>query len=205
MEFLENPRRGLRAPIRCEARVALPRGGFWGSPTHDLGYAGCQLLATERLPAGTELDLELAEERVPAPARVKGRVVWTAERAPFLTGVAFTAESAAAARPFFDALLAAYPGLEAYAGCPARIPLDAPLSPGPAPRVDPELAPGEVAVLTALGEGMTAEALRAMLGARFAALTGPLFALLGRHQVVLGPPDRTAAAAWAPVLARVAR
>jgi hypothetical protein len=205
MEFIENPRHALRAPVRCEARVAMPGGGFWGSPTHDLGYAGCQLLATERLPAGTELDLLLVEERVPTPARVKGRVAWTAEHAPFYTGVAFTPESAEAARPFFDALLAAYPGLEAYAGCPSRVPLDAPLAPGPVPRVDPELTPGEAKVMAALGEGMTAQALRDKLGAGFVGLQGPLFALLGRHHVVLGSGNGSTATAWAPLIARALR
>jgi hypothetical protein len=205
MEFLLNPRRAPRAPIRCEARVAMPSGGYWGSPTHDLGYAGCQLVAPEFLDPGTELRIELVEVRVPTPVTVVGNVAWSSGIAPWKVGVTFLPESAAAARPFFDAILAAYPGLEAYAASPERIPADADLAPGPEPRVDPELGPEEAAVLAAIGAGLRVDLLRQKLGARFAGLLGPLFALLGRQQVVLGPPDSKAAAGWAPYVARSGR
>jgi hypothetical protein len=205
MEFVENPRRTPRAPIRCEARVVLSGGGFWSSPTHDLGPAGCQIAASGSLPAGTRLRMELTDERVPGPVRLEGSVVWSAGHEPWRTGVAFTPESAARARPFFAALLVAYPGLEGVASSPTRISLDAPLAPGPAPRVDPELAPEQAEVLTALGAGFTVRALRERLGPRFEPLRGLLFALLGHHQVVIGPPDPVTAAAWAAHLRRVGR
>lgn len=205
MEFLENPRRALRVPVRCDALMALPGGGYWSSPTQNLGAAGCQLVTSEKLTVGTELTLELTAERVAGPVTVVGSVVWVSERPPWHTGLAFTSESAAGARPFFQALLDAHPGLEAHAFAPERLPLDAPLAPGPVPRVEPELAGEEAAVLAALGEGMTAHALRAKLGARFDALAGPLFALLGRRQVVIGPPDAAAAAAWKDAIERAGR
>lgn len=205
MEFLENPRHAPRAPVRCDARIALPRGGFWGSPTYDLGAAGCQIVAAEPLPLGTTLTLELKEDRVPGPVTVTGKVVWVSEKGPWHTGLAFTPESAAAARPFFQAILDAYPGLDGFSHSPSRLPLDAPIAPGPAPRVDPELAPEEAAVLAALGDGMTVFALRDKLGARFSQLVGPLFALVGRSQVVIGPPDRAAAAGWKDAVERAAR
>ncbi|MFT3913476.1 MAG: PilZ domain-containing protein [Anaeromyxobacteraceae bacterium] len=205
MEFLENPRHNPRIPVRCDARIALPRGGFWGSPTYDLGSSGCQIVTAEPLPLGSELTLELKEDRVRSPVTVTGKVVWVSDRAPWHTGLAFTPASVDAAKPFFRAILEAYPGLGGFSYSPARIPLDAPLAPGPAPRVDPELAPEEADVLAALGEGMTTHALRAKLGARFPELSGPLFALVGRHQIVIGPPDRAAAAAWKESVARVVR
>jgi hypothetical protein len=85
------------------------------------------------------------------------------------------------------------------------VPVDAPLAPGPVPRVEPELAPPEAAVLQALGDGMAAAALRKKLGSRFAGLQGHLFALIGRHHIVIGPPDPAAAAGWAKHVARAGR
>lgn len=204
MEFLENPRRAPRAPIRCDARVAMPGGGYWGSPTHDFGFSGCQLVAAGPLAPGTDLEIELSVERVPRPVTVKGRVAWVSGHAPWHVGVVFRPESAEAARPFFDAILEAY-GLEAYAQSPERIPADAGLAPGPPPRLLPELAPEEAAVLAAIGPGLRASALRDKLGARFAELAGPLFGLIGRQHVVVGPPDEKAAAAWARHVERFAR
>jgi hypothetical protein len=203
MEFLVNPRRAPRAPIRCDARVAMPGGGFWGSPTHDLGYAGCQLVAASPLAPGADLEIELAVERVARPVTVKGRVAWVSRHAPWHVGVVFRPESAEAARAFLGAILAAYPGLEAYAHSPERIPADAELAPGPPPRLDPEIGRGEAAVLAALGPGLRAGALRDRLGPRYADLAGPLFALIGRQHVVMGPPDERAAAAWARHVARL--
>jgi len=205
MEFLVNPRRALRAPIRCDARVAMPGGGFWGSPTHDLGFAGCQLVASNRLAPGTELEIELVEERVPTPVTVTGRVAWVSGHAPWHVGIVFRPDSVQAARPFFDAILAAYPGLEAYASCPERIPADADLAPGPLPRVDPDLGHEEAAVLAAIGPGLRADALRDKLGPRYASLAGPLFGLIGRQHIVLGPPDAQAALGWARHVARASR
>jgi len=205
MEFLVNPRRAPRAPIRCDARVATPGGGYWGSPTHDLGFAGCQLVAAGRLAPGTDLEIELAVERVPRTVTVKGRVAWVSSHAPWHVGVVFLPESAEAARAFLAAVLAAYPGLEAYAHSPERIPADAELAPGPPPRLDPEIGRGEAAVLAAIGPGLRASALRDKLGTHYSDLAGPLFALIGRQQVVVGPPDEKAAAAWARHVARVAR
>ena len=205
MEFLENPRKAPRAPLRCEARVALAGGGYWASPTHDLGATGCQITASGPLPVGASIRLELTDERVPGPVKLDARVVWCDEDEPWHTGLAFTPESAARARPFFEALLRAYPGLEGFVSPPERVAVDAPLAPGPAPRVDPELAPEEATVLDALGDGTTADGLRRKLGPRFDALRGLLFAMLGHHHVVVGPPDPNAAAAWAPYVGRARR
>ena len=72
-EFIQNPRRAPRAPVRCEARIALRDGRFFASPTSDYGPRGCQVLAPHELTPGTRLFVELVNERVPeaAPAAAK--------------------------------------------------------------------------------------------------------------------------------------
>jgi hypothetical protein len=195
-DVLLNPRRAPRVPVRCDARVVTPGGGFWGSPTHDFGAAGCQLHAPERLPTGLTVRVVLENERVAKPVEVMGTVVWAAREPPWAVGLAFTPASVVAARPFFDAILAAYPGLDHFAYCPERVPADAPVAPGPFPRVAPELHAEEAELLLAVGAGARLDELRTRLGKRFERLVGPMFAMLGRHLLVVGPPDPSAAAAW---------
>jgi hypothetical protein len=200
-EFIENPRRTPRVAVRCEARIAVRDGGFWASPTSDYGPRGCQVLAPVRLEPGSRLFLELANERIPAPAVLAGYVAWTARQAPWRTGIAFDGGSAAAAGGFFDQLTAAFPGIDTYGQAPGRIPADATLAPRPPPPLRPQLSEEEASLLAALGPGLRADALRAKLG--YAWGRGyALFSLLGRRYVAIGEPAPAAAAAWTELVAR---
>lgn len=203
-EQIENPRQSPRAPVRCDARVALREGGFWITPTRDYGPRGCQVLAPSALGPGARLFVELLNERVEGPVELAGRVAWAAREEPWRTGIAFDDGSLSAARTFFDRLVAAYPGVDAYGRAPERVAAGAPLAPvAPPAEFEPRLSPDEAEVLLAIGGGATAGEVRERLGARWA--DGPvhaLFSLLGRRYVVPGGPDEEAASAWKALLGR---
>jgi hypothetical protein len=199
-QFILNPRRAPRAPVRCDARLALKEGGFFASPTSDYGPKGCQLLAPAPLNPGSRIFVELVNERVARPVELAGRVAWIAKAPPWRMGVAFDAGSLPAATGFFDQLAAVYPGIDTYGRAPDRIPEDAPLAPASPPEVLPELTDEEAEVLRAIGAGLRADELRDRLGAGFEGSLNAVFALLGRRYLTMGPPDAATAAAWATLL-----
>ncbi len=201
-DFIENPRRAPRAPVRCDARVALAGGGYWTGPTTDYGPHGCQLVSPTRLEPGQRIFLELVNERVEGQYRLSGRVAWASNAAPWRTGVAFDDGAVSTARDFFTRLAAAFPGLDTFGRAPDRIAADAPLAPAPPPALDPALLAEEVTVLEAVGEGAAAGAITERLGPDRLGPVNALFALLGRGYLVVGAPDAPAAAAWAALLAR---
>lgn len=180
--------------------MALREGGFWAGPTTDYGPRGCQLVAPARYAPGARIFLELVNERVPGQHHLSGRIAWCATAAPWRLGVAFDDGSAEVAHDFFGRLAAAYPGLDTYGRAPDRLPLDGPLAPAPLPAVLPALLPGEQRVLRLVGAGTTVAALRGAFGPDWEAHVNLVFALLGRHYLVIGPPDPAAADRWAPLL-----
>lgn len=201
-EFIENPRKTPRAPVRCEARVALREGGYWAGPTSDYGPKGCQVSAPSRLEPGSRLFLELVNERVPGPFQLSGRVAWSSNQPPWRSGIAFDEGSVAIAGRFFERLAAAYPGLDTYGRAPDRIPADGVLAPLRPPEVEPMLTTAERDVLRAVGAGATPESLRARFGDRWHVAQNATFSLLGRRYLTVGSADAQAAEAWAPLLAK---
>jgi hypothetical protein len=202
-EFIENPRRAPRAPVRCDARVALREGGFWSSPTSDYGPKGCQLLAPVPLAPGTRVFVELANERIERPVEIAGRVAWIAKAPPWRMGLAFDAGSLRAAGGFFEELAAVYPGIDTYGRAPDRIPAGAPLAPAAPPGAVPELTAEEARVIRGLGTGLRVAELRDKLAGDPHAALNAIFSLLGRKYVVVGEPDAAAAAAWASLSVRM--
>jgi hypothetical protein len=199
-EFIENPRRSPRAPVRCEARVALREGGYWAGPTCDYGPKGCQVSAPLRLEPGSRLFLELVNERVPGPFQVSGRVAWSSMDAPWRSGIAFDDASVVLAARFFERLAAAYPGLDTYGRAPDRIPADGTVVPLPPPAVEPLLTAAERDVLRAVGSGRPVTELRVQFDAAWREAQNALFSLLGRKYLAIGVRDEDAARAWAPLL-----
>jgi hypothetical protein len=199
-EFIENPRRAPRAPVRCEARVALREGGYWAGPTSDYGPKGCQVSAPLRLEPGSRLFLELVNERVPGPFQLSGSVAWSSKGPPWRSGIAFDEASVAIAGRFFERLAAAYPGLDTYGRAPDRIPADGTLAPLPPPAVEPLLTASERDVLRAVGAGLRPDQLREQSGARWRAAQNAAFSLLGRRYLTIGSADPAAAKAWEPLL-----
>lgn len=195
-EFIQNPRRVPRAPVRCEARIALADGGYWASPTSDYGPHGCQVLSPMPLAPGTRVFVELVNERVPEPVGLAGRVAWRAKDPPWRMGVHFDESSFGAAGGFFERLAAAYPGIDAYDRAPDRIPEDAPLAPAPPPESRPPLTEDEEELLVLVGAGARAGALGASFAGGRDRAVHAMFALLARRYLVVGEPDAEAAAAW---------
>lgn len=204
-ELIPNPRRSPRAPVRCEARIALKEGGYWAGPTTDYGPRGCQLVAPMRLEPGSRIFLELVNDRVPEPCALSGRIAWCTGQSPWHFGIAFDDGASITATAFFDRLAQAYPGLDTYGRAPDEIPAEAPLAPRSPPPVDLRLIKQEVQVMRVVGPGMTAAELRNRLGADWDWGVNALFSLIGHGHLVLGAPDPAAAAAWDPVLARSER
>lgn len=200
-DSIQNPRRVPRAPARCEARCLLPGGGFWASDTTDFGPKGCQLAAPGPFQKGDPVKLVLTSERLDTPLAVTGTVAWASSRAPWRIGVSFDPPFLPTTGSWFDRLVAAYPGLATYQLAPDSLALLDILHLGPVPRVAPELAPDEVAVMRAVGPGLTVKALQERLGPDWRGLEGVLFAMIGRKLLTLDAAAAAPPASWAPSLA----
>jgi hypothetical protein len=199
-EFIVNARHTPRAAVRCQARAPLLGGGFWSSDTEDIGPRGCQLVAPTRFTPGEGIELEISSERVSDPLWVGGRIAWAADEPPWRVGIAFSDQDQDAAARWFDRLVAAFPGLDASLLAPRKVPADAVVYLGRAPRLRPALESAEVAVLRAIGPGIAAGDLRRKMGADWEARQGALFSLLGRRFLTLTAADAAPADAWAGYL-----
>jgi hypothetical protein len=195
-EYIENPRRAPRAPIRFDARLAVRDGGFFEAETSDYGPGGCQLPTPVPLPTGARVFVELSHAATPAPCCFSGRVAWTRTDPEPRAGIAFDDGSAPPASRLFDHLARADLVAGDFPRAPDRVPVDERLAPAAPTSPLPVLSPAELVVLAALGPGATAGELRATLAARWDATVNALFALIGRGLVVAGPPDAAAAAEW---------
>jgi len=200
-EAIQNPRRVPRAPARCEARCLLPGGGFWASDTTDFGPRGCQLHAPGPFKKGDPVKLVLTSERLPEALATTGTVAWASGRAPWRIGVAFDEPYLGTTAVWFDQLVQAYPGLATFRLAPDSLEVTAVVRLGPAPRVAPELAPDEVSVLRAVGDGATVAALRDRLGQDWPAFEGLLFSMIGRKLLTVDAAAAGAPEAWTPYLA----
>jgi Tfp pilus assembly protein PilZ len=201
-DYIENPRRAPRAPVRCEARLALRDGGYFASATRDYGPGGCQVPTPVPLKPGSRIFVELSHTNTPMPFRISGRVAWASSDPTPRAGIAFDDASRRPAANLYDRLIGADATVVGSSFAPDRIPLDAEIAPAPPPDPAPALTEEDVAVLTAVGGGLTVEALRARLGARWETAVYATFALLGRRLLVMGPPDPSAAAAWSGLIRR---
>ncbi len=199
-DVIRNPRRVPRAPARCEARCLLPGGGFWASDTTDFGPKGCQLAAPGPFHKGDPIKLVLTSERMKEALATTGKVAWASSRAPWRIGVAFDDPYLGATGHWFDELVKAYPGLATFQLAPDSLDATATIRLGPAPRVAPDLAPDEVAVLRALGSGATVAALRERMGQDWPAFEGVLFAMIGKKLLTLDAAAAAPLEAWAPYL-----
>lgn len=197
VQLIQNPRRAPRAPVRCEARIALEDGGFWAAPTTDCGPHGCQVVSPLPLRPGSRVYVQLANERVPGAVEIAGHVAWTSMDGPWRMGVAFDPGSFHAAGAFFERLAAAYPGMDTYGRAPDRIPADAPLAPARPPSIPPLLTASEAKLLAGIGAGAPAGTLETIFADDLDLGVHALFSLLGRRYVVFGPADPAAAADWA--------
>ncbi len=102
-----NSRRFPRVPYEAVATIDH-RSERRSGVTRDVGPGGCLVLANEPLARGAVLRIVLSSDAVAEPLSASGRVAWANDR---LTGVEFTASTAAEASRWFDRLLAHAPEL----------------------------------------------------------------------------------------------
>lgn len=200
LEFLVNPRSAPRARARCRFSATVAGAAFQGQ-VEDVGPHGCQVVSTRPVAKGTAIQLVLrAEEGTAGLVEVAGQVAWASPQAPWRLGIAFAEAARPAATRFFDALVAAQPGLAAWRQVPDRISYDAMVWLAPPPKLVVDFNADEVAVLTAVGTGATVFELKSRLRSRWARAERAFFSLLASRYLTLSRGGAVPFANWAALL-----
>jgi len=200
MEYIQNPRRSARAPVRCRAKLGFSDGSRLDADTEDVSAHGCQVVSARALPVDSPISVELSCDAMAEPLAVQGHVAWSSGTSPFRAGIAFAKGGQRSAARWYEALLKADPSLAPRRGIPDQIRSDANLYLGPPPRHVIDFTTEEVEILRHVAGGATAGSLRTSFRDRWPSAQYALFSLLTRHAVTL---DRGAAAhseAWRAIL-----
>lgn len=183
-DFITNPRRSLRLPVRCAARISMDGAGCDGH-TEDFSGRGCRLVTPTRLTEGSRVELHLACEGVPDPLAVGGHVVWGQREPPWRHGVAFADGDRPRAEAWFDELASHHAELLHEGRVPDQLRLGARLFVTPAPATPPPLGDEESVVLRyACGQPTLAQ-LQRVLGPDWSRAQRALFKLLERGTLTL--------------------
>ncbi len=201
-EFIVNPRRAPRAPARCRTAVVSSTGSF-EAETEDIGARGCQVVSPKGVKKGDAVRLTIANDKVPEPLRVAGRIAWVSAHYPWRVGVAFDDAALPAATAWCERLVAAYPGLRPAQRVPERIALEAMVYLGPPPRFLVDFSADEAALLRAIGSGARVDELMACLHARGSAAERALFSLIARGAVTLVRGQAVHADSWKRILGEI--
>jgi hypothetical protein len=183
-DFVYNPRRAPRALLGRSGRVQRASGVAFEGPIVDLGPTGCQVVTPAPLPPGERIVVSLADGAPAAAPTLRGHVVWTANAAPFRSGVQFDPSCQDDASLLYGRLAAERPDLVDVDALPERLPLSARVVPW-AREADAAVLPGEEEVLLAVGAGARLGEVRERLGARWDVAINPFFALLARRLLVI--------------------
>jgi hypothetical protein len=202
-DFVFNPRRAPRAPVRCRVEIAGADGERWTGETEDVGPRGCQIVAPRRRPLGEPLKLTVACEGLPRTLRVDGKVAWISAAEPWRLGVAFAERDASVAVDWYEALVAKNPALAAYRGVPDRISTDATIFLGPPPRLVVDFTNDEIQVLRCVGSGISVGELRTRLADIWNRAQHALFSLLVRRHLVLARGASVLPTAWRQILSEL--
>jgi hypothetical protein len=191
-EFIVNPRRAPRAPARCRAAVVSPAGAF-EAETEDIGSRGCQVVSPKLVRKGDGLALVISNGKMGEPLRVTGRVAWVSAQPPWRIGIAFEAVHAPVCERWFDAFVAAHPGVGSFRRVPERIAVDATIYLGPPPRF----------LVDFTADGATVDELMTRLRDGWPAAQRALFSLLARQAVTLSRGHAAHPDAWKKILTDV--
>jgi len=96
-EFIVNPRRSPRAPVRCRAQVITGQGNI-EAETEDVGMRGCQVISPKLVRRSEPVRLVVSHPRLREPLEVAGRVAWASPQEPWRLGIAFDESSQKFAR-----------------------------------------------------------------------------------------------------------
>lgn len=198
-EFILNPRKAPRAPVRCRADLTGTDGARWTSETEDVGPRGCQVVAPHRRPRGEQLLLLISTEGLSRSLRVGGRIAWVSAAEPWRLGIAFSEQDAAVAADWYDALVAKNPALSAYRGVPDRLSTEATLFLGPPPKLV-DFTREEIQVLRCIGSGVSVGEVRSRLRDIWERAQHGLFSLLVRRHLVLARGASVLPVAWKPIM-----
>jgi hypothetical protein len=202
-DFVVNPRRTPRAPVRCRAEITGADGSRWAAETEDVGPRGCQIVAPLRRLRGEHLLLQIAAEGLARTLRVGGKVAWVSAAEPWRVGVAFAEQDSAVAADWYDALVAKNPALAAYRGVPDRISADATVFLGPPPRLVLDFTNDEIQILRCVGSGVSVGEIRTRLKDIWERAQHALFSLIVRRHLVLARGAAVLPAAWKQILAEL--
>jgi len=201
-EFVVNPRRSPRAPVRCRAQVITAQGPL-EAETEDLSAHGVQVVVSRELRRGEIVRVSLSHRAVREPLEVPGKVSWTSPQAPWRTGIAFDEAACRQSKRWYERLVEALPGMPSLDRVPDRIALDAAVFLGPPPRFVLDFTPDEAIVLRAIGSGSTLDDLRIKLRDRWVPSQRALFSLIARHHVTLVRGEGVHPDAWKKILAEL--
>jgi hypothetical protein len=157
-------------------------------------------VAPRPVPRGGIIRLVLEAEGSREPLEVAGEVAWASPQEPWRLGVAYAPAARPAATRFFDAIVAAQPGLSGWRQVPDRISLDAMVWLAPPPKLVVDFGADEVAVLTAIGTGATVFELKTRLRSRWASAERAFFSLLAGRHVTLSRGGAVPFSNWAGLL-----
>jgi len=199
-EFITNPRKSLRLPVRCAARISVDGVGCDGH-TEDCGPRGCRLVAPTRLAAGSHVALHLACDGVAGSLVVDAEVVWGEREPPWRHGVIFASADLPRAEAWFDALTEHHAELLHQQRVPDRLQLGARLFVTEAPEAPPRLGDEEAVVMRfACGQPTLAQ-LQRVLGPDWSRAQKALFHLLGRGTLTLDAAEAGDPQGWRDLLA----
>jgi hypothetical protein len=199
-DFVFNPRRAPRAPVRCRAEVAAGNGARWTAETEDVGPRGCQIVAPQKLAAGELVNLLITTEGLSRKLSVGGKVAWISPTEPWRLGIAYAEQDAAVSADWYDALVAKNPALAAYRGVPERISVDATVFLGPPPRLVMDFTSDEIQILRCVGSGISVGELMQRLKDIWGRAQHALFSLIVRRHLVLSRGASVLPATWKQIL-----
>lgn len=200
-EYLENPRRAPRAPVRCPTRVVTAWGRF-DAETADVGPRGCQLVSPRPVRRGEPVHLLISNPNRATKLEqleLNAHVAWASACAPWRLGAVFAPAGQRGDR-WYAGLIASFPDLEAYRRLPERIPMDAIIYLGRPPSAVIDFTLDECELLRAIASGARIDDLRARFHHGWPGALRALFSLLARCHVTSSRRAAVDPALWSRIL-----
>jgi hypothetical protein len=194
-DFITNPRKALRLPLRCGAVIHGDEGTVHCA-TVDVSLLGCHLVTSLALAVGERVWLRLTEPRLRHDLSVGGTVVWAGQEPGGHAGVRFDEGAQPQVERWLDTIAGEQLDLLHHERVPDRIELGVRLYPVSPPELPPELGDEESVVLRLVCRQPTVGDLQIRLGADWSRAQRALFSLLTRGLVTLDPGEAGGASGW---------